>query len=276
MTVRESPSLPKRILKICQDLFQQVTVTEIKVQIANQLLTWTSSPDFAFYDGSASIARVTEGGLAAFQAMSPEKQTEHRQLAINAIRQECVETGRIGVVAGHYMLYSDERQTSETVGTANDLATFTHILYLDVPAEIVAQRRRDDRIKQRGHLHVDRLQDWKVREQEALRTVCRENKILFLIVSGLSSTLVTDVCTMLRDFQRHAKDRANWETVEAVMEKWLQSAPRRLETVMVLDGDKTLAPHDTGSMFWQVAKTMEADLAEVRRVPSMHSPIVSC
>ncbi|KAE9969111.1 hypothetical protein EG328_000184 [Venturia inaequalis] len=219
-------------------------------------------PDFAFYDGSASIARVTEGGLAAFQAMSPEKQTEHRQLAINAIRQECVETGRIGVVAGHYMLYSDERQTSETVATANDLATFTHILYLDVPAGIVAQRRRDDRIKQRGHLHVDRLQDWKVREQEALRTVCRENKILFLILSGLSSTLVTDVCTMLRHFQRHAKDRANWETVEAVLKKWLQSTPCRLETVMVLDGDKTLAPHDTGSMFWQVAKTMEADLAE--------------
>ncbi|TID18320.1 PRTase-like protein [Venturia nashicola] len=219
-------------------------------------------PDFEYYDGSAIIARVTEGGLAAFQAMSPEKQNDHRKLAIDAIRQECADTGRIGVVAGHYMLYSDERQTPEIIATANDLSTFTHILYLDVPAETVAQRRRDDQNKQRGHLHVNRLQDWKVKEQKALRTVCRENNILFSILSGLSSTLVTDVSTMLRDFQRHAKDRENSKTVEEVLKEWIRSGPERLETAMVLDGDKTLAPHDTGVMFWQAAKTMEAKLVE--------------
>lgn len=239
------------------------------MQIANQILTWKSSPDFAFYDGSTMIARVTEGGLAAFQAMSPEKQTDLRNLAIHTIRQECVEKGRIGVVAGHYMLYSNKRQTPEIVATANDLNTFTHILYLDVPAEIVAQRRRDDHSKQRGHIHIDRLQDWKVKEQGALRSVCRENNILFSILSGLASTLVMDVCTMLRDFQRHAKDRASSKKVEKITQKWFQSAPNHLETVMVLDGDKTLAPFDTGTMFWQVAKTMAKDLTEVRHVLSI-------
>lgn len=259
-----SPSFPKRILSMCQKIFQEVNITEIKVQIEHQILTWKPSPDFALYDGSAIIARVTEGGLAAFQVMTSEQQTVHRQLAIDTIRQECIETGRIGVVAGHYMFYSELQMTPEIVGTPNDLATFTHILYLDVPAETVAQRRRDDSSKQRGHLHVERLKDWKVKEQEALRKVCRENNILFSILSGLSPTLVTDVCTMLREFQSHAQPRGNSKTVEVVLEKWLRSAPEHLETVMVLDGDKTLAPHDTGTMFWQAAKAMEADLAKVR------------
>lgn len=189
--------------------FQDVNVVEIKVQIANHILTWKPSPDFNFYDGSEMIKRITEGGLDAFKVMDEEQMSIHRQLAIDAIREECTETGRIGIVAGHYMLPSKDQETVETIGTRNDLATFTHMLYLNVPAETVAQRCRDDRGRKRHLMHVERIQEWQDDEQKALRKVCRDNKILFRIISGVSPTLVADVVMMLRDFQRHADSSQN-------------------------------------------------------------------
>lgn len=211
------------------------------------------------------IDRVTEGGLDAFKAMSPEQKTDHRKLAIDEISKECSETGRIGIVAGHYMFCSDDQKTLETIGTANDLAASTHILYLDVSPETVAQRCRDDRNRRRMILHPEKLREWQEAEEKKLRDVCRDNKILFTTISGASQSLVVDVCTMVRDFQRHAQVCENSRAAKEDLDKWLESASTdALRTVLVFDGDKTLAPQDTGPLFWEVAKMMAADLEKVR------------
>lgn len=250
---------------MCQKIFQEINVIEVKVQVSNQILTWRPSLDFSFYDGSAMIDRVTEGGLDAFKAMSPEKKTAHRKLAIDEIRKECSETGQIGIVAGHYMFCSDDQKTLETIGTANDLATFTHILYLDVSPETVAQRCRDDRNKRRMLLHPEKLREWQEAEEKTLRDVCRENKILFTTISGASPSLVADVCTILRDFQRHAQASENYRSAKEDLDKWLElTSTDVLKTVLVLDGDKTLAPQDTGTLFWKAAKLMAPKLENVR------------
>ena len=75
------------------------------------------------------------------------------------------------------MFWSNDQTHLEIVGTPNDLATFTHIRYLDVPAETVAQRCRDDRNRVRLLMNVERLQIWQDNEKKALRKVCRENSI---------------------------------------------------------------------------------------------------
>lgn len=47
------------------------------------------------------------------------------------------------------MLWHESEETGHPGYTANDLGTFTHILYLDIPADLVTQRRQAD--PQRAH-----------------------------------------------------------------------------------------------------------------------------
>ena len=55
------------------------------------------------------------------------------------------------------MFWSEEEEAGQPVYTRNDLDTFTHVLYLDVPAEVVAQRRRDDTERSRPSMSVTHL-----------------------------------------------------------------------------------------------------------------------
>ena len=58
---------------------------------------------FAFYEGSSTIANLVSGGLKAFQKMEKQEKTHWRQRAIDTIGKECAESGRAGVVAGHFI-----------------------------------------------------------------------------------------------------------------------------------------------------------------------------
>ncbi|KAF2183747.1 hypothetical protein K469DRAFT_582257 [Zopfia rhizophila CBS 207.26] len=221
-----------------------------KTFLLNQLKPELGQEHFTFYEGSEMIAAVVPGGLDAFQKLEEHEKMPWRQLAIDTIGKECADSGRVAVVTGHFMFWSEEEEAGRPVYTQNDLNTFTHILYLDAPAEVVAQRRLDDTERSRPSTSVAHIYKWQRAEEVQLRRLCSHHGILFSRVFP-HPTLLSKVSTLLRDF-RHHTEKYNLSHAESRLDEALVTSEGQLETVLVMDADKTLAAEDTGALFWKM------------------------
>ncbi|PQE09023.1 uracil phosphoribosyltransferase protein [Rutstroemia sp. NJR-2017a BBW] len=118
------------------------------------------------------IASVVPGGLEAFQRLEEHDKVHWRQLAIDMIRSKSLESGRVAIVAGHFMFWPENEEAGQPVYTQNDLDTFTHILYLDIPVEIIFQRCLGDTAKDRPPTSITHLRSWQQAEKTQLRELC--------------------------------------------------------------------------------------------------------
>ncbi|KAI4112382.1 MAG: hypothetical protein LQ345_006463 [Seirophora villosa] len=232
-----------------------------KSTLLKQLEQEVGHEEFAFHDGSQVIDGTVPGGLKAFQAMGKQEQEHWRQRAIGAIGKKCKDSEKVGVVAGHFMLWSEKEQAGESVCTENDLATYTHIIYLDTRPEAIMDQRLGDLERSRESTTVNHLRRWQQQEKDQLRQLCREHHILFLSVSPHPTKLdkvsvMTKVSRLLRDFQYHS-EKYNAEYAKIKLDEALGARLGRPETVLVLDADKTLAAQDTGTLFWQMVSDEE-------------------
>ncbi|KAL8670596.1 MAG: hypothetical protein Q9168_004870 [Polycauliona sp. 1 TL-2023] len=214
-------------------------------------LKQTLSPDlFSFHDGSKVIDIMTPGGLEAFQNMEKSQQLMYRQRAIDGIGKACRDSYQAGIVAGHSMLWSNEEGKAMPVYTENDLNVYTHILYLDVPAAIVAQRRLEDTAKVRPGLTTAQLDDWRKEEKTELRRLCRDRNILFLALPYPIE--MEKVSALLKDFQLHSEGH-NFCQARKEIRKCLRATGTEQRIVLAMDADRTLAAEDTGMLFWSAA-----------------------
>jgi len=220
-----------------------------KTFLLNQLKQELGKEQFAFYEGSKMIATVVPGGLDAFQKLEEQEKVHWRQLAIDTIGKECADSGQVAVVAGHFMFWPEEEEAGWPVYTQNDLNIFTHILYLDVPAEVVAQHCLDDTERSRPSISDTHLRKWQQAEKTELRRLCRHHGLLFSLVSP-HPTLLNRVLTLLRDFQRHT-EKYNLSRAQSRLDEALAAGQGQLETMLVMDADRTLAAEDTGALFWK-------------------------
>ncbi len=218
-----------------------------KTFLLHQLKQELGEEYFAFYEGSHMIATVVPGGLDEFQKMEEREKISWRQLAIDTIGKKCADSGQVAVVGGHFMFWPEEDEAGCLVYTQNDLETFTHIIYLDVPAEVVAQRRLDDTKRSRPSTSISHLRKWQQVEKTQLRHLCRHHGILFSL--SPHSTSLNKVLTLLGDF-RHHTEAYNLSQVESRLDEALVAGQGKLETVLVIDADRTLAAEDTGALFW--------------------------
>ena len=221
-----------------------------KTFLLNQLERELEVTDFAFYEGSQMIATIVPGGLDAFQSMEEPEKADWRRRTIDAIGKACTDRRQVGVVTGHYMFWSEQQETGRPVVTEHDLKLFTHILYLDIPAEIVARRCLDDTERGRASTSASHLQKWQQKEKTELRDLCRRNGILFMLVSEYPTTLLNKVLILLDDFRRHTEEY-NLSQAECSLDHALNASLSQLETVLVMDADKTLAAEDAGTLFWR-------------------------
>ncbi|KAM0126309.1 hypothetical protein ACHAO1_010121 [Botrytis cinerea] len=203
---------------------------------------------FEFYDGSEIISKIYPGGLEAFKELEEGEKKQWRQLAIDTIRNECTSSGRVAVIAGHFMFWPEEEEAGRPVYTQNGLKTFTHVLYLDIPAQIVLQRLQGDMTRNRPSASLSHLSKWQEEEMTQLRNLCRNNGILFSLVLH-QPTLLDKVLMLLRDFQYHTEDH-NLSRAESFLDESVVAGKIELETVLVIEADQTLATIDTGSLFW--------------------------
>ncbi|KAH6664455.1 uracil phosphoribosyltransferase-domain-containing protein [Halenospora varia] len=240
-----------------------------KTFLMNQLKQELGQVPFKFYEGSEMIANLVPGGLDIFQKLDEQEKVHWRQLAIDTIGKECADNGRVAVVAGHFMFWPEEEEAGQPVYTQNDLDIFTHILYLDVPAELVAQRLLDDTERSRPSPPIDHLRKWQHAEQTQLRRLCRHHGILFSLVFSYP-TLLNKVSTLLLDFQHHTEEY-NLSCAESRMNEVLVTSQGQLETVLVMDADRTLAAKDSGALFWKMVSTSWQSRDEECRLKTLFS-----
>ncbi|KAI0454118.1 uracil phosphoribosyltransferase-domain-containing protein [Xylaria acuta] len=216
--------------------------------LLRQLAEELGQEDFEFYEGSKVIGSVVPDGLDNFRKLSGGNGVTWRQLAISTIRKECLDSRKLGLVTGHLMFWSEGEDEGHAVHTPEDLNTYTHILYLDVAADIIAQRREDDTEITRPTVSVDHLRSWQDAEIPEMRQLCRNHNILFCVLP-IQDTLITRASQMIRDF-RHHSEMYNLPRTETRLDKIL-GVDTKLQIMLVIDADKALAPEDTGKMFWE-------------------------
>ena len=212
-----------------------------KSYILSQLKQNLGHEEFTFHEGSEQIAKLVPGGLEAFKKMNDNDKVHWRGLAIEAIGKGSAESGKTAVVTGHYMFWSDGEEVGSKVCTPKDLEVYTHILYLHVPVQAIVDRRRDDKERVRPPVSKTRVAEWQNLEERELRQLCRQHGILFCLVSP------SQVLGMLQDFRVHSEEY-NLQEAKGQLDGALQSQQK---TVLVIDGDKTLAAEDTGALLWK-------------------------
>ncbi|RYP65667.1 hypothetical protein DL769_006246 [Monosporascus sp. CRB-8-3] len=204
---------------------------------------------FEFYEGSDVIAEIVPGGLLAFQKWDDEKKTYWRKHAIDTIRKASAKSGKCAVVAGHFMFWSADEAEGLRVVTQNDLETYTHIFYLEVPPEVIAGRRLGDTKRSRTELTVDHLRRWQSAEIAELRRLCRLHGILFSVVPEGGYFNGSRFCSLIQDARVHTEEE-NICRVMQRLDELLAPDLDRVETILLTDADRTLASDDSGQLFW--------------------------
>ncbi|KAJ9302282.1 hypothetical protein DTO271G3_1148 [Paecilomyces variotii] len=215
--------------------------------LLNKLKKDLEESKFEFFEGSEEIDSVTPGGLDAFKKLGNVQQTHFRQLAIDSIKSKCIKSGKVGVVTGHFIFWSNENEAALRVCTDNDLSTYTHIIYVNTPVKATAKQRLQDRERSRSNLSIEHLRRWRDTEVEELRELCRQHGILFTTVYP---NIEDKLSKLLRDFQAHGEEY-NKSIAKQHLDHALSTHYDELQTVLFLDGDKTLTAQDTGDVFWE-------------------------
>ncbi|KAI0144501.1 uracil phosphoribosyltransferase-domain-containing protein [Xylariaceae sp. FL1272] len=221
-----------------------------RTSLLRQLEKELGQEDFAYYEGSEAIADLASGGVMQFRHMSDQDNLACRKRAITDIRDECLHNGRVAVVCGHCSFWAEREQVPQFVFTPQDMMIYTHILYLDISADVIAQNRTgglSDGTRRREVASIDPLRKWRTTEKETLRSLCEGQGTLFGVLST-PGKLVDKVATLIRDFKYHNEDynlrRAEREVDEVLARRGY------LQTMLVIDGDRTLSSADTEELFW--------------------------
>ncbi|KAK4108051.1 hypothetical protein N656DRAFT_792774 [Canariomyces notabilis] len=226
--------------------------------LLNQLRNKLNKDLYSFHEGSEVIASLVPGGLEEFQQADPQTKEMWRRRAMESIANDN-QPGQSGqyqtaVVAGHFMFWPNEADPAgEVVFTDADAATYTHILYLDIPLQVIFDRRQKDSARARPPVSVEHLHKWQLAEKTELRRVCAEKGILFASLSTCNPVVLSvRAAAMLADFRCHTEE-SNLSWTKTRLDTILTShyEVEKLQTVLVLDADRTLAPDDTGAAFWK-------------------------
>jgi uracil phosphoribosyltransferase/phosphoserine phosphatase/adenylate kinase len=224
-----------------------------KTFLLEQLKQELGQERFAFYEGSDVIGDLVSGGLEEFQNLPEVEKVLWRERAIDAIAKDCNESGRAAIVTGHFMFWPETDEAGCSVCTRNDLETFTHIVYLNVPEEVVLQRCRGDPTRTRATVSATHVSKWQQAERTQLRDLCLNHGILFSLVSR-HSPMLRHLSMLLNDFQVHDEEH-NLALAEGMLDDMFFAQQGRLKTLLVLDADRTLATVDTGLLFWTKTAT---------------------
>lgn len=200
------------------------------------------------------------GHLAEFRLQPPRVKQSIRERAMQHMQHIIGKDNRVGLVAGHYSFWENEDGEQEVAWTETDAQAYTHIVYLKLPAETIALRRATDRTRRRRGLTFQHLEKWQSAEIEALRKICRDEKIVFSVVSGggeHAMGLMPDYIKRLDILSGQHGEETNTAVNLSLLRRIvddenIKANPSRLITAVVFDADRTLAPQDTGRIFWQI------------------------
>ncbi|SMR54829.1 unnamed protein product [Zymoseptoria tritici ST99CH_3D1] len=209
---------------------------------------------FAFFEGSEVIAEVmaSSGGLPAFLSMDNANKRIVRDTAIRNIVETCTSSERIGIMTGHCIFWDEGEECPGSILGNADWAAFTHILYLKVDPATIRARTLADQSRPRPDTSKEHLQLWQDDEMRDLRMNSLQHDILYSSVSGKPEEIQNTVKTFITDFAEH-DEQVNMSRALQHLDSSLPPG-RSIETMLVLDGDKTLTASDTGDILWDMIK----------------------
>ncbi|EED18669.1 conserved hypothetical protein [Talaromyces stipitatus ATCC 10500] len=202
---------------------------------------------FIFFDGSDVIKELVPGGLDAFSRFPNSSRKHWRTCAIKKIKKDAEDSGKTAIVAGHFMFWSEVKE-KDVVCNEADLNTYTHILYLDVQPKVIAQRRLEDQTRNRANDSMAHLQEWQDYEKSQMRKLCHKNSILFMSLSPRLMDL-SMISKLIMDFHYH-NEKINSASIDHRLDEIMARMDGPVETMLVLDADRTLTAEDTGKLFW--------------------------
>lgn len=151
-----------------------------------------------------------------------------------------------------------ERQdAARVVAVDKDWDVYTHIVYMRGDPKTIRINRQTDQIKPRTNVSAEHLEKWQDQEIEALRKVCREHKILMTVVHDKpgGTPVVEKVTNLLDHFLKDNTETAYQARIlESLQQHDLMKEGVFYETRLLLDADRTLAPQDTGKLWWDVVR----------------------
>lgn len=219
---------------------------------------------FSFFDGSTIISDSMPGGLKEFENMASDEKSRHRAFAIEKIQKLCASSQKIGVVAGHLMLWDEGTGKPIRIDTPSDWEVYTHILYIKVDSTIVAERRKGDNKRNRCNISPENLSKWIEEESSTLYNICISRGILFSILSRPQEQLMNYLLAIQDDQEECNLTRLEARLDSAIKEtnhlkasiskdqgsKAAQEGDKYPKTVLLFDADRTISPADTGKIFF--------------------------
>ncbi|KID77442.1 uncharacterized protein G6M90_00g097320 [Metarhizium brunneum] len=209
--------------------------------------------EYEFYEGSDMISSLAPGGLEGFQKLDEIGASYWRAQAIDRIAHNCRQTGKTAIVTGHFMFRSEGHY--KAVYTQNDMATYTHIIYLNMSAKTLHVQRQKDENRKRQYLPMQDLEAWKRTEVDELSRLCQEHGILFSLLAEQPDNQLLTALRLIQ-FCHRVRTVPNMARVDARVSEIL-FGQNNLQTMVVVDADKTISKEDTGKTFWDPQAPLE-------------------
>lgn len=216
------------------------------------------------------ISRHVPGGLEAFHRLGEEEKREWRGVAIDQISHESKTSGKAAIVTGYYMFWSEDGEEKKSVWTLRDQATFTHILYLNVPPNVLLQRRLEDVERVRPMMSQTDLHEWQETEKTDLRRICGEHGILYTVLpfDQESAKIAENLINNFRLSTEAGNLSCAVDIVDDIMRTTWDYYPRK---ILVIDADRTLSAADTDDLFWKHFRS----LPKSSEIPTSPEPVFS-
>lgn len=220
-----------------------------KTALIEQLKRILGEDDFSFYEGAKVVLALAGGDLTAFEKMPEDEKHRFREQAITKIATECANNGTTAVVTGCFMMWKQGKQEPAHTWTEEDEETLTHIIYLKRDSGAIVQQCIADKTRFGEEVWSSHIERWQWFEQVDLKFLCPEHHILLIELHAGTPGLAETVSVLIRDFVHHSESR-NQTKVVAALDEIVHACDRSLETLLVIDGDKTLGPVDPRDEFW--------------------------
>ena len=217
-----------------------------KTHLMNHVLKQQFGNSCLYYDGSDVIRKVIGSDLSAFNGLSLPEKVNVRERAIRQIYEECRVSKKHGIVTGHLILWDFKRSEPEDVFTEADFEVYSCIFYLDPSAATIFNQAKNDISKIRQALTLEGIQQHKDLELAKLQRLCYEYGVLH---ARIDRDAVSDdqihltMAILLRNLDSLRTEEQNAEKACNLLDEIVSARGPQLKNMVVIDGDKTLAPH---------------------------------
>jgi adenylate kinase len=220
--------------------------------------------EWQFADGSQLIEEVlNENGqtMEHFKVkMTPAEKAAVRRVAIQKVRNN----PGVTVIAGHCSFPIPKEDGSEGVNfedifTSADGATYDAIIYLNRSPEFVFDQRKKDSQRSRQDFSPNILREWIDHEIAALRSQSAKHDFKLGVLSygdmddcrNLTTCIVETVISPAAHAAKLKSEQALRAEIEAEIPK--------SDVYLLIDGDRTICPQDTGKIFFDQVKAIESE-----------------